>query len=115
VSPEKSERGFVGAVPDHPRSIPIGVFMSRVKWGGFVLSRDYKGLSVVFSPMSSRMSPSNLGVFVLATRGAVGDEAGCNTLAAVEQAVCTGIRNLRVALRFLYTLSPSGLQWRDTR
>jgi len=105
VSPEKSERRFVGAVPDHPRSIPIGVLMSRVKWGGFVLSRDYKGLSVVFSPKSSRMSPSILGVFVLATRGAVGDEAGDssvvkdNTMTAVRQAVCTGVRNVRALTR----------------
>ena len=43
----------------------------------------------------------HLGVFVLATRGAAEDEAGGssavkgNTVAVVEQAVCTGVRNLR--------------------
>jgi len=47
------------------------------------------------------MSPSDLGVFVLSTRGATADEAGGSavkgsTVAAVEQAVCTGVRNLRV-------------------
>jgi hypothetical protein len=59
----------------------------------------------VLSPESSRMSPSDLGVFVLATRGAAADEAGGssavkgNTVAAVEQAVCTGVRNLRALTR----------------
>ena len=49
------------------------------------------------------MSPSDLGVFVLATRGAAAEEAGGsgavkgNTSAAVEQTVCTGVRN-RVSL-----------------
>jgi len=47
------------------------------------------------------MSPSDLGVFVLATRGAAADEAGGisavkgNTMAGIEQAVCTGERNVR--------------------
>ena len=47
------------------------------------------------------MSLSDLGVFVLATRGVVADEAGGNstvkgnTMAAIEQAVCTGERNVR--------------------
>ena len=47
------------------------------------------------------MSPSDLGVFVLTTRGAVANEAGSsstvrgNTIAADDQAVCTGVRNLR--------------------
>jgi len=55
------------------------------------------------------MSPSDLGVFVLATQGAVVSETGGNsavkgnTEAAVKQAVCTGARNLcalnRVLLR----------------
>jgi len=51
------------------------------------------------------MSPSDLGVFGLATRGAAADEAGGssavkgNTVAAVEQAVCTGARNLRALTR----------------
>ena len=49
------------------------------------------------------MSPS--GVFVLATRGAAADETGGssavkgNTVAAVEHAVCTGVRNLRALTR----------------
>jgi hypothetical protein len=57
----------------------------------------------VLSPESSRMSPS--GVFVLATRGAAADETGGssavkgNTVAAVEHAVCTGVRNLRALTR----------------
>jgi len=61
------------------------------------------------------MSPSDLGVFVLSTRGAAADQAGGsntvkgNTVAAVKQAVCTGVRNLRVSLGFPYALSPSGL------
>jgi len=48
------------------------------------------------------MSPSDLGVFVFSTRGAAADEAGGssavrgNTMAAIEQAVCTGVRKLRV-------------------
>ena len=36
-------RAHIGGLsypPDHPRSLPIGIFMSRVKRGGFVLSRD---------------------------------------------------------------------------
>ena len=51
------------------------------------------------------MSPSDLRVFVLATRWAAADEAGGssavkgNTVAAVEQAVCTGVRNLRTLTR----------------
>jgi len=51
------------------------------------------------------MSPSDLGVFVLATRGAATNEAGGssamkgNTEAAVKQAVCTGARNLRALTR----------------
>ena len=51
------------------------------------------------------MSPSDLGVFVLATRGAAADEAGGssavkgNTMPAVEQAVCTGVRNVRALTR----------------
>ena len=51
------------------------------------------------------MSPSDLGVFVLATRGAAANEAGGssavkgNTEAAVKQAVCTGARNLRALTR----------------
>jgi len=50
------------------------------------------------------MSP-NLGVFVLVTRGAVAHEAGGSsavkgsTVTAVEQAVCTGVRNLRALTR----------------
>ena len=64
------------------------------------------------------MSPGDLGVFVLSTRGAVTDEAGGssavrgNTMAAIEQAVCTGVRKLRVSLGVPYALSPSGLHWR---
>ena len=59
----------------------------------------------MLSPETSRMSPSDLGVFVLATRGAAADETGgssavkVNTMAAVEQAVCTGVRNLHVLTR----------------
>ena len=51
------------------------------------------------------MSPSDLRVFVLATRGAAASEAGGssavkgNTEAAVKQAVCTGARNLRAVTR----------------
>jgi len=51
------------------------------------------------------MSPSDLGVFVLATRGAAADEAGGssamkgNTMATVEQAVCTGVRSVRALTR----------------
>jgi len=47
------------------------------------------------------MSPSDLGVFVLSTRGTAADEAGgnsavrVNSVTAVEQAVGTGARNLR--------------------
>jgi hypothetical protein len=68
----------------------------------------------VLSPESSRMSPSDLGVFVLATRGAAADEAGGssavkgNTMATVEQAVCTGVRNVRALTRD--SLHPI-LQW----
>ena len=74
----------------------------------------------MLSPESSRMSPSDLGVFVLSTRGAEADEAGGSavkgiTVAAVEQAVGTGVRNLRVSLGFPYALSPSGLHWRAAR
>jgi len=63
------------------------------------------------------MSPSDLGVFVLSTRGSAADKAGGSavkgiTVAAVEQAVGTGVRNLRVSLRVPYALSPSGLHWR---
>jgi len=49
------------------------------------------------------MPPSDLGVFVLATRGAE-DEAGgssavkVNTMTTVE-AVCTGVRNVRALTR----------------
>ena len=62
------------------------------------------------------MSPSDLGVFVLSTLGAAADEAGGsvvegNTVAAIEQAVCTGVRNLRVSLGVPYALFPSGLHW----
>jgi len=55
----------------------------------------------VFSSESSRMSPSDLGVFVLATRGAATNEAGGssamkgNTETTVKKVVCTGARNLR--------------------
>jgi len=51
------------------------------------------------------MSPGDLGVFVLATRGAATNEAGGSskmkgsTEAAVKQAVCTGARNLRALTR----------------
>ena len=51
------------------------------------------------------MSPSDLGVFVLATRGVAADEAGgsCavkdNTMTTVEQAVGTGVRNVRALTR----------------
>jgi len=53
------------------------------------------------------MSPSALGVCVLATRGAAADEAGGSsavkgntvTMATVEQAVCTGVRNVRALTR----------------
>jgi len=51
------------------------------------------------------MSPSDLGVFVLATRGAAANEAGGssavkgNTEAAAKQPVCTGARNLRALTR----------------
>ena len=51
------------------------------------------------------MSLSDLRVFVLATRGAATDEAGDssavkgNTMTAVEQAVCTGVRNVRALTR----------------
>jgi len=51
------------------------------------------------------MSASDLGVFVLATRGAAASEAGGssavkgNTEAAVKQAVCTGAHNLRAITR----------------
>ena len=71
----------------------------------------------MLSPESVRMSPS-VGVFVLLTRGAAADEAGGSsavkgsTVAAVEQAVCTGVRNLRVSLGFPYALSHSGLHRR---
>jgi len=51
------------------------------------------------------MSPSDLGVFVLGTRGVVVNEAGGtstakgNTETVVIQTVCTGARNLRVLTR----------------
>ena len=51
------------------------------------------------------MSLSDLGVFVLATRGVATDEAGGtstvkgNTMAAIEQTVCTGERNVRALNR----------------
>ena len=51
------------------------------------------------------MSPSDLGVFVLATRGAATNEAGgssvmkVNTETVVKQAVGKGTRNLRVLTR----------------
>ena len=51
------------------------------------------------------MSPSDLGVFVLAKQGAAADEAGGssavkgNTMTAVKQAVCTGVRNVRTLTR----------------
>ena len=32
--------GGLSCPPDHPRSLPIGILMSGVKRGGFVLSRD---------------------------------------------------------------------------
>ena len=60
------------------------------------------------------MSPSDLGVFVLAKRAAAAGEADDssavrgNAVAAIGQAVCTGARDLH-ALREHYTLSPSGL------
>jgi len=47
------------------------------------------------------MSPSDLGVFVLAKRAAAADEAEDssamkgNAVAAIRQAVCTGARDLR--------------------
>jgi len=60
------------------------------------------------------MSPSDLGVFVLATRGAVPDEAGGssavkdNTIAVAEQAVSTGVHNLRTLTRgSLHPFPPS--------
>jgi len=51
------------------------------------------------------MSPSDLGAFVLATRGAAADEAEGssavkgNTMVAIEQAVYTGERNVRALTR----------------
>ena len=59
----------------------------------------------MLSPESSRMSPSNLEVFVLGTRGEVVNEAGDrsevkgNTETVVKQTVCTGARNLRTLTR----------------
>jgi len=47
----------------------------------------------------------HLGVFVLATQGAAADEAGGssavkgNTMATFDQAVCTGVRNVRALTR----------------
>ena len=51
------------------------------------------------------MSPSDLRVFVLATRGAAADEAGGSsvvkdiTMATVDQAVCMGVCNVRALTR----------------
>ena len=51
------------------------------------------------------MSPSDLGVFVLASQGTAKNEAGGssamkgNTETTVKQAVCTGARNLRALTR----------------
>ena len=51
------------------------------------------------------MSPSDLGVFVLATRGASADEAGGisavkgNTMTAIKQTVCSVVRNVRALTR----------------
>ena len=57
------------------------------------------------------MSPSDLGVFVLATRGAAADEAGGssvvkdNTMTTVGQALCTGVRNVSYLTRdFLHPI-----------
>ena len=104
--------GGLSCPPDQPRSLPYRNFDASCKTGRLRAQQrltPQKGLNVVLSPESSRMSPSDLGDFVLATRGATADEAGGssavkgNTVAGVEQAVCTGVRNLcaltRVSLR----------------
>jgi len=92
---------------DHPGSLPDRDFDVSWKTGRFRVQQrltPLKGLSVVLSPESSRMSPSDLRIFVLATRGTTTEEAGTsagkdNTLAAVEKVVCTGVRNLRSLTR----------------
>jgi len=96
--------GGLSCPPDYPRSLPDRDFDDSCKTGRFRAQQRLaprKGLSVVLSPESFSMSPSDLGVFVLATRGAASEEAGGssavkgNTLVVVEQGVCTGVRNLR--------------------
>ena len=36
----RAQIGGLSCPPDHPRSLPIRILMSRVKRGSFVLSRD---------------------------------------------------------------------------
>jgi len=100
--------GGLRCPPVHPRSLPDRDFYASCKMGRLRAQQRLtprKGLSVVLRPESSRMSPSDLGVLVLATRGAAAEEVGGsgavkgNTLAAVEQTVCTGVRNLRTLTR----------------
>ena len=85
--------GRLSCPPEHPRSLLDRDFDASCKMGWFRAQQRLtprKGLSVVLSPESSRMSPSDLGVFVLATRGAATNEAGGssamkgNTEAAVK-------------------------------
>ena len=58
------------------------------------------------------MSPSDLGVFVLAKQAAAADEAGDssavkgNAVAAIRQAVCTGVRDLHALTGVLPAPSP---------
>jgi len=101
--------GGLSCPPDHPRSLLYRHFDASCKTGWLRarqrLNTQTKGLSVVLSPESSRMSPSELGVFFLATRGPAANEAGGSSVvkgnkeAAVKQAVYSGARNLRALTR----------------
>jgi len=70
----------------------IGNLMPRVKRAGFVLERDYDPdlrVECLFSPQSSRMSPSDLGVFGLGKQAAAADETS-SVIAAAYDTVAAG-------------------------
>jgi len=110
--------GGISCPPDHPRSLPIGILMSRVNEAASCSVETHTLRRTECCAHSLRQDVSErLRVFVLSPRGAVTDEAGdstvkVSTVATVEKAVYTGARNLRVSLGVLYALSPSGLHWR---
>ena len=98
----RAQSGGLSCPPDHPRSLPVGILMPRVNEAASCSAETNTLRRTECCAQSLvRQDVSERGIFVLSARGAAADEAGGSavkgsTVAAVEQAVCTGVRSLRV-------------------